>query len=372
MRYVLKAAILWSTAALVHVFARDAFAAGALADPASRPALAIRSLRQAPIISSGHAGTRLVAVGERGLIIFSDDGGKRWKQAPSPVSVTLTAVKFVNELEGWITGHAGVVLHSADGGQTWMKQLDGVQALALLRDTAAAADGLSDSSDIEARTIRTRQFLADGADKPFLDLYFSDKAKGMVVGAYGIAFATEDGGRSWKPAMDRFANPKGLHLYSIAGYQGRMYVAGEQGSFFRSSDNGAHFTRQETGYRGSFFTVSWLPNDTVLLAGLRGNVFRSGDGGLNWKKVPINTASAIVGTIHTADERLLVADDAGHLFESGDNGQSFSARNSGVPFPTSTLLETRNKEILIFGMSGVGPATGVTQDSHLTLDKAIQ
>ena len=36
------------------------------------------------------AGNRLVAMGERGLVVLSDDGGRQWRQAQVPVSVTLT------------------------------------------------------------------------------------------------------------------------------------------------------------------------------------------------------------------------------------------------------------------------------------------
>ena len=42
---------------------------------------------------AGRAGNRLVAVGERGTILLSDDG-QAWRQVPSPVSVGLTGVSF--------------------------------------------------------------------------------------------------------------------------------------------------------------------------------------------------------------------------------------------------------------------------------------
>src|SRR5512142_193863 len=43
------------------------------------------------------AGKRLVAVGDRGIVTYSDDQGQTWLQADVPVSVMLTAVYFVNE-----------------------------------------------------------------------------------------------------------------------------------------------------------------------------------------------------------------------------------------------------------------------------------
>ena len=65
------------------------------------------------------AGQRLVAVGERGHVLYSDDNGQNWQQGAVPVSVTLTAVHFPGAQKGWAVGHDGVVLHSQDGGENW-------------------------------------------------------------------------------------------------------------------------------------------------------------------------------------------------------------------------------------------------------------
>src|SRR5688572_32351199 len=65
------------------------------ADPPARPArLAARSL----LLDITHAGERLVAVGERGHVLQSDDAGATWKQAERvPTSAMLTGVHFADE-----------------------------------------------------------------------------------------------------------------------------------------------------------------------------------------------------------------------------------------------------------------------------------
>ena len=146
--------------------------------------LAVRSV----LVSAVVAGQRLVAVGERGHVLLSDDHGSVWRQVPVPVSVTLTAVTFVDDKQGWAVGHSGVILHSSDGGETWAKQLDGRQALEALQ--AAAASG---SRELQQRVERQVQ---DGPDKPFLNVHFSDARNGLAVGAYGWAFATAEIGRA--------------------------------------------------------------------------------------------------------------------------------------------------------------------------------
>src|SRR5690554_634705 len=81
-------------------------AAYALADLIETPA---RQTDLAPsnlLNDAVRAGDRIVAVGERGHIIYSDDGGKSWEQGSVPVSVTLTAVDFGTETHGWAVGRS--------------------------------------------------------------------------------------------------------------------------------------------------------------------------------------------------------------------------------------------------------------------------
>ena len=58
--------------------------------PAQSSALAARS----PLLGVAQAGQRLVTVGQRGHILYSDDAGQNWQQADVPVSSDLTAVQF--------------------------------------------------------------------------------------------------------------------------------------------------------------------------------------------------------------------------------------------------------------------------------------
>ncbi len=60
--------------------------------PARVSALALNS----PLSGMARAGERVIAVGQRGHILFSDDGGKHWQQAAVPVSADLTAVNFAS------------------------------------------------------------------------------------------------------------------------------------------------------------------------------------------------------------------------------------------------------------------------------------
>ena len=213
----------------------------------SRPATPSAHAPEAAMLAVATVGNRLVAAGERGIVLLSDDGGASWRQARVPVSVSLTALQFVDGRTGWAVGHLGVVLRTDDGGESWRLQLDGITAAE--RAAANPAGARSGQSLVK-----------DGPDKPFLDLHFWNDRDGMVVGAYGLAFRTEDGGASWTSVMAALPNPDGLHLYGLRAGKGSnaddLYIVGEQGLMLRSTDRGRSFTPLDSPYPGSWFGLT--------------------------------------------------------------------------------------------------------------------
>ena len=276
-------------------------------DALSRPAVQTPQALHGVLQAITRVGERLVAVGERGTVLLSDDNGGHWRQVPVPVSSTLTAVQFIDR-QGWAVGHAGVVLHSSDAGEHWALQLDGRQ-LAALELAAAQADG------DEHRLAAARQGVTDGADKPLLALSFSDALHGMVVGAYGLAFSTADGGRSWSSLIGRLPNPQGLHLYAVAQAGAQVYVAGEQGLLLRSQDHGGHFEVVGTPYEGSYFSLAVEADGTVLIGGLRGKVLRSHNEGQSFSAVD-NPLPVSINDMRLIGTQLLLVNQAGGLLQA--------------------------------------------------------
>ena len=78
------------------------------------------------LLDIDRAGSRLVVVGERGHILYSDDTGDTWQQAKVPTRQMLTAVHFPSPKLGWAVGHDGLVLATVDGGEHWVLQRDGL------------------------------------------------------------------------------------------------------------------------------------------------------------------------------------------------------------------------------------------------------
>lgn len=337
--------------------AKPGAASQAVIDAIDRQAVQSDTAAHSVLLDVTRAGNRTIAVGERGVIVYSDDFGRNWRQATVPTSVSLTAIRFTTANSGWAVGHGGMILHTEDAGVHWTRQLDG-NTLAKLAVDAAQADAAkpgANKKDTERQLADAQRLVTDGPDKPFLSLYFTDERTGFVVGAYGIIFRTEDAGKSWTPWMSHVDNPRGLHLYSIASDGKTLYLAGEQGLFLRSTDGGNKFTRVETPYRGTYFTMLALKSGEVILGGMRGNAYRSTDQGKSFKQIAVPVPVSFSAAAQLDNGTLLFANQAGQLLTSPDKGATIiPLPEKGLP-PTSGFADAGNGVLMTVGFAGAIP-----------------
>jgi photosystem II stability/assembly factor-like uncharacterized protein len=312
-------------------------APAAVGDALDRPALVVRDPSHAVLLAAQQAGSRVVAVGERGIVLGSDDAARSWRQAPTPASVSLTALRFADATHGFVVGHGGVVLATADGGQSWTKKLDG-RRIAQLELEAARRSG--DAAALKA----AERLVADGPDKPLLDLLVLDARHAIVVGAYGIALATEDGGATWRSWRARLDNPRELHLYAVRRRGDTVVIAGEQGLLLLSEDGGRSFRRLSAPYKGSFFTAELPADGEIVVAGLRGNVWRSTDAGAHWTQVASPVPVSITASAQRADGALVFVNQAGMVLGLKDGllsplpGGPLPPLNGVLALPDGALL----------------------------------
>jgi photosystem II stability/assembly factor-like uncharacterized protein len=300
------------------------------------------------------AGSRLVAVGQRGIVLYSDDQGRSWTQGQVPVRSVLLDVFFVNDKLGWAVGHDGVILHSADGGESWVKQLDGYQLI----DIGLAYYGrlVDENPDNEAYAIVLGEFefaAEQGADKPFLMVYFADEKQGFAMGAYGFAVATEDGGANWVPIMEH--GP--LSFLHVFDYE----IVGER--FFLTQEMG-HILTGQVGqttsvasiipfYDGSFYTMVSSEQGDLVVAGLRATTFRSEDGAQTWDLLDLPTSASVNASTRLADGRIVLVSQNGEVLVSDDDGRTFDDFPLDNTFPFSDVIETDPGQLVLVGLGGV-------------------
>ena len=345
---IVTASLSIATAALFAPCANAASFVDVLDTPAQMSPLAQRSLLQ----GVARAGERLVAVGQRGHILVSADGGATWKQSPVPVSSDLTAVYFVDAKHGWAVGHDGVVLHSDDGGDSWQLQLDGRKANDLLVAAMTRKVEAESSDDAKKLLAEAKRYAEQGADKPFLDVWFADANDGYIVGAYNLIFHTSDSGKTWDSWFDRTDNPKYFNLYAIRPVAGQLYIAGEGGLVMKLDTDAKRFKALDTGYTGSYFGVVGTKT-SVLVFGLRGTVYRSEDAGATWAKVDAGLPGSVVAAAQSASDTVLLADIGGHVVASEDGGRTFKPIALKQPMPLTGFADAGAKRLALVGPRGV-------------------
>ncbi|QAY85863.1 WD40/YVTN/BNR-like repeat-containing protein [Pseudomonas arsenicoxydans] len=299
----------------------------ATAAPASDVVYSVESAKASKslMLDVAHAGKRLVAVGDRGHILYSDDQGATWTQAKVPTRQLLTSVYFVDDKHGWAVGHDAQILASEDGGVTWTKQFEDLKR-----------------------------------ESPLLDVWFKDVNSGFAVGAYGNLMTTTDGGKHWEDASDRLDNEDQYHLNAIAAVKDAgLFIVGEQGSMFRSADWGQTWEKLEGPYQGSLFGVIGTAQPNTLLAyGLRGNLFRSTDFGTTWEPVELKAARGALefglsGATLLDDGSIVIVGNGGSVIRSNDNGETFSVFNRPDRISVSAVTAAGNGNLILAGQGGV-------------------
>jgi photosystem II stability/assembly factor-like uncharacterized protein len=293
--------------------------AGSAAPPVaaerSSPArLAARSL----LLDAADREGLAVAVGERGHVLLSSDGGKAWTQVEAPTRALLTGVWLHDARLGWAVGHDETILRTRDGGKTWQ---------------------------------RIRH--APEEEKPLLDVWFHDEKRGFAIGAYGLLLATADGGDTWESRT--VVEGTDTHLNAIAEAGGSLFLAGEAGSLYRSDDGGESWQALESPYQGSFFGLLPLGDGALLVFGLRGNVFRSEDRGKTWSSVNSGTEATLTTGRELGSGKVAVAGMAGVLLWSEDGGRTFRLRELEDRKASLAILPGSADGLVLLGEGGIRP-----------------
>ena len=297
--------------------------------PADRAAAAGRSL----LLGVARAGKRLVAVGERGHILLSDDRGQTWTQAAVvPSRTMLTAVCFVDPEHGWAVGHDEIILRTRDAGQTW-----------------------------------ALSHYAPESQQPLLAIVCLDSQRILAVGAYGSVFATHDGGVTWVAqkfvydplikhaptlAATETQTPPDYHLNSIATVGKYIFIGAESGQLFRSGDDGANWLQLPSPYKGSFFGLLALDGDGLLAFGLRGNLFRTRDAGVSWQKIDSGSSAMLTDAARLSDGAIVIVGLSGTVVVSRDGGATFNSSQQADRKGLAAVLPLANEQILAVGEAG--------------------
>ncbi|GLR68383.1 hypothetical protein GCM10010909_30640 [Acidocella aquatica] len=306
------------------------------------------------LISIAHAGNRLVAVGEHGVIVYSDDNGQTWHQAVVPVRVTITSVAFATPLVGWAGADYGLVLHTTDGGLTWTKQIMGAEINQLMVANATQFLATNPNDPKAQMAVRRANILMSaGPDKPILSLVAMSPEVAIAFGAYRLAIATNDGGKTWTDLSLQVADPISHNLYDTAWIGTSLYIAGEAGTVLRSDDQGKTFVLLPTPSENTLFGIFDAGSNIVLAYGVAGAAFESANQGQSWSQVNVPSQSNLTAGITLKSGTILLANEAGNVFLSSDNGKNFHMIPGNQGMGIFGVAQAANGNVVLVGTSGV-------------------
>jgi len=225
---------------------------------------------------------RGVVVGDNGLVLGSEDGGKTWTPQQSGTKEKLMDVTFIGN-QGWATGMNGTLIHTVDGGRTWKPQktsttqaLEGIFFLDANHGWAVGWAGTILRTEDGGSTWQSVK--SNDAQWSMTALYFKDAKVGWAVGFAGQILGTSDGGVTWKLVP----SPTKAYLTSIGfDKDGHGWIAYDDG-FLTSADGGA--TWKVVPADGRFFLARLLTMNDSLWA-LGQSVMLRYTGNNQWKRI---------------------------------------------------------------------------------------
>jgi photosystem II stability/assembly factor-like uncharacterized protein len=259
----------WVFALTLLLALGPALHAAVSAEPAR---LAAKSL----LLDIARTDDQLVAVGDRGHVVRSSDGGLTWTQSPTPTRSMLTVwldVLFRDPLHGFVVGAYGKFAVTTDGGKTW---------------TAVKP------ADDEVHFNR----ISAGSDG---HLY--------LAGESGTVLVSRDGGKEW----NRVEAPYDGSFFGVLPLEGARIIAyGLRGHILRSDDHGASWEPLNSDVRVLIMGGTRLRQDALVLAGQGGNFFLSRDAGLSfthWKSPDFGTS--VADLVEAPDGAIVTVGEAG-------------------------------------------------------------
>ncbi len=305
--------------AILSVLATGAHAAPS-APPPSGTDQALWRASHGVLLTVTRAGTRLVAAGDRGTILLSDDQGTSWTLARSGTNGLLTSAVFTSPKEGWMVGQDSTILHSSDAGAHWTTQM---------------SDAAQDQALFSVASLGPGHLIASGA--------------------YALLLESENAGANWTPIKLQNLD-EDYHLNCVVVRGDDVVVTGEAGHAFLR--HGAAWTPVPVPYDGSQFGCLTDRAGNVYSFGLRGSLFVSaapeaGAGFSPWRRIDTGEQRSIFGGTLLADGLIALVGSNGlvMLFDPQTGAKRTLPAPSGGTL--SGVAEAANGRWVVVGDDGV-------------------
>ncbi len=247
------------------------------------------------------------AVGGKGVMLATEDGGRTWKIKPRPSEDVLRDIYFFDEYNGWIVCERNLydlkakdeprtyLMNTIDGGIRWtrVEVRDTEPDVRLVRAvfspsgrgwTFGEGGAVYTLQEPGADWVRlqspTRHLLLGGT--------FIDDCRGWLVGAGATIIQTSDGGETWH--VSQLPGARGVRFNAASFIDNRHgWAVGSGGSIYRTINGGRTWTSQDSRVSADLFDVKFLDAAEGWAVGAEGTSIHTADGGHTWTVEPTGT-----------------------------------------------------------------------------------
>ncbi len=289
------------------------------------------------------------AVGDRGTIRHTRDGGQTWRLQQSGVETPLYAVAFVNRDVGIAVGggthpytqtSAAVVLLTRDGGRQWLplrnSPLPTLRRVGLFDTQSGWAAGdcsamYPSGVFLTADTGQSWRPLTGSATTSWQAADMVDLQTGALAGRKGVTAAVRRG--ETRPREAGTFGLRGFRQLRLSPPTGG-WLAAEGGLLLQTPDLGASWQTPpaelpEAAGLFDFHAVA-VHGTHVWVAGAPGTrVFHSADGGQSWQVWPTGALTPIRAMAFANPRHGVAVGDFGAMLLTTDGGQTWHARQAG-------------------------------------------
>jgi photosystem II stability/assembly factor-like uncharacterized protein len=230
-----------------------------------------------------------------GVVLRTRDGGQHWTQDAKSVLPALTKIGFFDPTHGWALGRASAVfpsgvLTSDDGGRSWssLPAADGHGWLTgdlIDPNTGAVAGRSSAMAMIRRRGIEPLP--ADFALRTLARMQLVAPAGGWMVGDGGLILQTADLGKTWQTSASDLSDSlrSTFDFMALAVRGPHVWVAGTPGTrVVHSADGGRQWTMADTHQTLPIRGLSFVDDQHGWAVGDLGVILVTADGGQSWQK----------------------------------------------------------------------------------------
>ena len=288
------------------------------------------------------------AVGDRGIIWHTDDGGVHWQRQTSGVDCNLQTACFLNEELGWAAGgfahpythtSTGVVLTTHDGGKTWTHNekllLPAVRRIGFFNPQhgwAIACRSAMFPSGVFATDDggRSWQPLPGGNASVWTAADFLDPRHGIVAGRNGSLALVR--GNELEPLRNDGVELRSIVRAKVASPSGGLLI-GEGGLVqFVGLSGAAPQPASELPKAARHFDFAALAvrGPKCWIAGSPGTrVFHSADAGRTWSVFDTGITLPLRAMTFVDDQHGWAAGELGTILATADGGRTWQSQRAG-------------------------------------------